>query len=651
MPPVGHLLEPGFDAAHLVEQAAEAFQAGRLALAEELCGHVLGRAPGHAAARRQLGLLRLVGGDPAGCQALLEPLLALFPDDPDIAIALAEAAWATGGVTEAIPHYRRALGIAPGRVRVRARFGLALLTAGHPGLARQELAAVVDAEPDARSLTHLGMALIAEGQAQAALPVLLRAAHLDLADPGSVFQLGQALRDLGRIDDALPALAEAVRRGPDQPHLRLALGDALFARGEYGRGKAELRQSTALDPAQPVAWAKLGDMEQFTGDPLTALRCYRCAAALDENNAELAALLGNALLAVGDAAGQGELARSMTLSWASASWATASWTSASWTSASWTASKPRTSGLRVGILAAPGGANTPTGFIVDHTRFAVSPIFMLDGFDYPVSRLASGYDVLFNAVSDPDAAPQALVLATRLAAEIGRPVANAPAAIPGTVRERMAERLTGIPGLHVPRTARCSRAELAARGAPLAVRDGPVLVRPAGSHGGRNLVVARTAEEVQQAAAALPDADVFVTEFVDFRSEGGLYRKLRIVFAGGQPFPVHLAIGEHWLSHYYRTGMAERPDWRAEEAAFLSAPKSYLGPDICRALEEVQTRVGLDYFGIDGAIGRDGKLIVFECNAAMLVRHADRPAMFDYKREPAERIRDAVGTMLERLAA
>ena len=34
----------------------------------------------------------------------------------------------------------------------------------------------------------------------------------------------------------------------------------------------------------------------------------------------------------------------------------------------------------------------------------------------------------------------------------------------------------------------------------------------------------------------------------------------------------------------------------------------------------------------------------------MLVRHADRPAIFDYKRKPAERIRQAVGDLLHRLA-
>ena len=123
------------------------------------------------------------------------------------------------------------------------------------------------------------------------------------------------------------------------------------------------------------------------------------------------------------------------------------------------------------------------------------------------------------------------------------------------------------------------------------------------------------------------------------------------MFVGGRPFPVHLAIGDHWLSHYFRTSMADRPDWRAEEARFLADAPAYLGPAAWRALGEVAARVGLDFFGIDGAIGPDGRLVVFECNASMLVRHVDRPAMFEYKRGPAERIRDALGARLQRLAA
>ena len=609
--------------ATLLERASASFLAGQSDEAERICHRVLRDEPGDAGALRQLGLIRLVGGDPAACQALLLPLQGAFPNDPDLAIALAEAAWTTTGAEAAIPHYRHAVALVPSRVRARARLGLALLTAGQPGPARQMLETVTAAAPDAASLTHLGMALLAEGRAQDALTPLLQAAEADSGDPASLFHLGQALRDLGRIDDALAALAEAVRRGPDQAYLHLAYGDALFARGEHAKGQAELQQAAALDPMQPLVWAKLGDVEQLAGDIATALSCYRCAAELDEGNPGLLALLGNALLAAGNPAGKRELARSMKASWAG----------------------PRARGLSIGILAAPGSSNTPTDYIVDRTRFTVSPIFLLEGYEYPTAELARRYDVMFNAVSDPDVAPRALSQAEELATGLALPVINAPAQIQATARNRMSELLAGIPGLHVPRTIRCSRACL--DGVAL---DGPALVRAVGSHGGKGLAVAQTPEEIRARIAALAADEVYLTQFVDVRSAGGLYRKLRVVFVDGQCFPVHLAIGDHWLSHYFRTTMADMPAWRAEEAAFLTGHEAYLGRDVCHALAELHGRVGLDYFGIDGAIGPDGRLVVFECNAAMLVRHSDRPAIFDYKREPAERVRQAVSGLLQRLA-
>ena len=610
-----------------LDRAAACFLDGDLAETERLCREVLKSHPGHAGVWRQLGLLRLVSGDPAAALGLLLPLQAKFALDPDLAIALGEAYWAIQGPAEAIPHYRRAIALAPDRVRARVRLGLALLSVGMPGEARDQLEQAAAAQPDAQTLTYLGMALLSDGHAADAVPLLEQAIRLQPGEHGSFFHLGQALRELGQIDEAITALGEALARAPGQAHLHLALGDALFARGDHAAGKAELQQATALDPSQSLAWAKLGDMEQLTANPAASLECYQQAVALDAGNPELLALLGNALLSAGDhEAGTRELGRCMTASWRS---------------------PQRRAALRVGILAAPGGANTPTGFIVDRARFDVSPVFMLDGFDYPCEQIASSYDVMFNAVSDPDAAPQALALAIQWAPVIGLPIANPPTTISGTVRERIAARLAGIEGLHVPQTVRFRRAELADAGV---VFDQPMLIRPAGSHGGQYLTIVRTPDEVRRAATALPCDEMYVTEFVDFRSKDGLYRKLRLVFVGGQPFPVHMAIGNGWLSHYFRTSMAEMPGWRAEEAAFLGDCQSYLGQDLCRAMGEIQARIGLDFFGIDGAIGPDGRLVVFECNASMLVRHADRPAMFDYKRKPAERIRTAVGDLLQTLA-
>jgi hypothetical protein len=113
------------------------------------------------------------------------------------------------------------------------------------------------------------------------------------------------------------------------------------------------------------------------------------------------------------------------------------------------------------------------------------------------------------------------------------------------------------------------------------------------------------------------DDAVYVTEYYDFASADGLYRKLRIIFVDGQPFPFHLSISDHWLNHYYRTRTAQEDMLRAEEAMYLQQPEAYLGAAAYGALKQVGTRHDLGFFGLDGAIDRDGRLIVFECNATM----------------------------------
>ncbi len=605
----------------VLAQAEQAFLAGRLAEAEALCRQVPPQSPGHGAALRQLGLVRLVGGDAAGALALVAPLSDAAPDDVALGIARAEAEWAVNAAPAAIPHYRRVLARAPGRWSVRARLGLALLVSGDPASARPELEEVAAARPDeAGVLTHLGMALSALGAWADAVAVLRRAVERDGADPGCAFHLGQALRADGRIADAVAALREAVRRGPEQAHLRLALGDALFAQGAYGAAAAELRRAVAQGPDVAVAWAKLGDAERLCGAPGVATACYRRAAALLPSAPELHALLGNALLAAGDVpGGTAALARANHAAW----------------------SRPGRD--HVAVLAAPGAANTPTDYIIDRSRFNVDAVFLLDGCDIPLARLADRYGVLFNAVSDPDADPAALHRAGRLASRLGLPVINAPDVIAGTTRERMAARLAGIDGLRVPSTRRYRRDALPGS------LDGPVLVRPTGSHGGGGVALAQGRADLEAIAAGLTGDEVYLTGFVDLRGRDRRYRKLRLVFVDGAIFPVHLAIGEHWLGHYFRARMAAEPCLRAEEAAFLQDAPAYLGGRAWAALQAVQARVRLDFFGLDGALDRDGALVLFECNAAMLVRHADRPAMFDYKRAAAERIRAACGDMIDRV--
>lgn len=620
--------------------AAQDFAAGRLAAAGDACRTVLARRPEQPSALRQLALIHVVLREFEAALQLLPSAMAAFPADPMLHLGLAEALWGTEGPAAAVPHFQAALELDPARPRVRARLGLALLGAERPGEALTELEAVVEALPEwATALTHLGMAAAATGAIERAISHFESALAFDPADADAAFQLGQTLRATGRLDAAIVALREAVRRDPGTAFLRVALGDALMTRGQLDDAIDELRAGVRLGPDWATAWTALGRALQQRGQLKDAIIYYRTAQAIDEALPNLDALLGTALYESGATAeGHAHFARSM----ARARWATSRAPS----------DTPPSDRLRVGLLMAPGAANTPIDFILDRSLLDIEPVFMLDDFAYPFARIDASYDVLFNVAADVDKAGPALRRAIVVAAALNRPILNPPSLVIETGRDRMATRLAGIDHCIMPPTRRYDGAALRSPGMAEAIaRDigFPCLVRPLGSHGGTDLA------KVDSAAALLEQLDfgrfdaVYLTRFHDFRSPDGRYRKYRFIFVDGEIYPYHLAISDEWLVHYFRTPMEENAALLAEEARFLEDYETALGPHIPGVLREIMRRVPLDFFGIDCTIDGSGNLLLFECNSVMLV-HGETADVFAYKHPFAAAIRDAVSRMLQRRA-
>jgi hypothetical protein len=76
-----------------------------------------------------------------------------------------------------------------------------------------------------------------------------------------------------------------------------------------------------------------------------------------------------------------------------------------------------------------------------------------------------------------------------------------------------------------------------------------------------------------------------------------------------------------------------------------------LGPRAMSALEGICEALGLDYAGIDFGLGRDGSLLLFEANAAMVILPPDPSPCWDYRRAPIDRALAAVKRMLLARAA
>jgi hypothetical protein len=150
---------------------------------------------------------------------------------------------------------------------------------------------------------------------------------------------------------------------------------------------------------------------------------------------------------------------------------------------------------------------------------------------------------------------------------------------------------------------------------------------------------------------AVAASELYVSEFVDYRSPDGYFRKYRIIFVDGEPYPFHLAISPRWMVHYYNAPMSEHRWMRDEEHAFLARMDDLFRDTLADALREVAHQLALDYVGIDCAIDRDGRLLLFEADNALIVHMLDDPALFGYKHEYVPRLLTAIDAMVRRRIA
>jgi len=99
----------------------------------------------------------------------------------------------------------------------------------------------------------------------------------------------------------------------------------------------------------------------------------------------------------------------------------------------------------------------------------------------------------------------------------------------------------------------------------------------------------------------------------------------------GRPFVAHMAISEHWMVHYLNAGMAESAAKRAEERAMMESFDVYFALRHADAFAQLAQKIGLDYFAVDCAEARDGRLLIFEADTAMIIHDMDSRDVYPYK--------------------
>ncbi len=305
----------------------------------------------------------------------------------------------------------------------------------------------------------------------------------------------------------------------------------------------------------------------------------------------------------------------------------------------------RTPALNLLVLMGPGDfmANTPVEFLLQTSSIAATVQYVTP--DLPLPEEVPDHDALFVAIAQSDANAPLLRDVARMLDGWPRPVINRPERIAHLSRDGVCAALDGVSGTLVPRTVRLDRA------AAMQLTDDafPLIVRPVDSHAGTDLQKVDDGTALHAYLATHPASEFYLAPFVDYSGPDGQFRKYRIVLIDGTPFICHLAISSHWMVHYLNAGMDDSAAKRAEEAAGMAAFDDGFARRHAAALAEIDSRMGLPYLGIDCAETRDGRLLIFEVDNAMVVHAMDDPGRYPYKGPVMERVFGAFEKMLHRV--
>ncbi len=398
------------------------------------------------------------------------------------------------------------------------------------------------------------------------------------------------------------------------------LGSLLYENGFRTAARTAYAEAVRLHPHDVMSRVNLANALRDSGEQDAARLHYEAALRIQPDHREANHGLGNVLADLGDDSGA---ARHWRIAFENRPIVTMRY-------------RGEQPAIQVVLLATPARGNVQLLHFLDDTVFQTHVVYVEYCTELPPHNL------VINAIGDADLAAPALKCAQSLLERTSAPVINPPGSVIGTGRVEVAQRLNGIPGLIVPKTALVPRSLLTC---PVAYTF-PLLIRTPGFHTGLHFEFVESAEQLPAKLATLPGDELTVIEYLNSYGADGKARKYRVMMIDGELYPLHAAISSHWKIHYFTAEMADSPAHRAEDLQFLENMPSVLGPKAISALKEVQSRLGLDYAGIDFGLSADGDVLLYEANATMVVNRPEPGEKWDFRRPAVERIYAAVRAML-----
>lgn len=422
---------------------------------------------------------------------------------------------------------------------------------------------------------------------------------------------------------ALAGLREAVARSPMDAATHRALSAALRRAGEAMEADIEAYAAAAIEAGEPMVLFQIATVFFTAGQNAKAAAWYELALMLDPDMV----IARRNLAAIRFEQGHREEARAHR--------------ERAYRQQCVHVIHARQEQRRVLMLAAGGQGNVPVKYLVPGATNTRIEYFI----EYAAPDTAlPAHDLVFNVVGDPDVEEPLFVAACDFIEASAKPWLNHPAHISRTRRDRLPGLLHGIADIEVPPTRRVKSLVAALGALGDAGMVFPLLLRPAASHGGDGLI--RIEDPIGlHAIDEQASQSWYLSPFRDYRSADGYFRKYRMIFVDRDPFPYHLALSSHWLVHYATADMLSDPAKCEEERRFLEDPEAALGARGMAAIRAIGRRLDLDYAGVDFTVLEDGRVLVFEANATMLV-HPEPPGPFDHKNPFIGRIFAAFESMM-----
>ena len=268
--------------AEALARAAQHYQAGQLAPAEQLCRQILQADPAQAKALHLLGLVahRVGRWDEAiGCY---NQALRLHPGLADIHNSLGAALAARGQFVEALASFEEALRQRPDYPEAHDNLGTAFKLLGRPGEAEASYRRALHLRPDFAQAHHdLGVVLALQNRLAEAVASFQEALRYRPDYLEALMKLADLQKQMSQGEDAEAHYRAALYLRPDLPELHYGMGAVLTERGEFAAALGSMREALRLRPDFAAAHHKLGFVFKHMGRLAEAESSYREALRCD----------------------------------------------------------------------------------------------------------------------------------------------------------------------------------------------------------------------------------------------------------------------------------------------------------------------------------------------------------------------------------